>query len=233
MLYLVPTPIGNLGDITMRALEVLRQADFVACEDTRRTQKLLSHYQIRKELVSYHDHSPVEKLQKIIELLKDGKTAAFVTDSGMPLISDPGFPLVREAIRCGIGVQALPGPSAVITALAASGLAAEAFSFFGFLPPKSAARKRILASLATRTETLIFYESPFRVIKLLTEMKEVLGDREAVAARELTKVYEETVRGYLSEITAVFSKKAPKGEFVILVSGAGRKDVLHEKDEKG
>ncbi len=226
MLYLVPTPIGNLRDITLRALDVLKEADVIACEDTRHTHKLLAHYEIKKPVVSYHDHSDEAKTHELVARLEKGETIALVSDAGMPLISDPGFPLVRDAIRKGIRVEALPGPFAGVTALAASGLPAETFYFAGFLPQKSAARKRKLADLIERPETLMFYESPYRVDKVLAEMAEIFGDREAVVARELTKKFEEIVRGPLAELVPRFSEKTNKGEFVILVSGKDRKKVL-------
>lgn len=226
MLYLVPTPIGNLRDITLRALDVLKAVDVIACEDTRHTHKLLAHYEIKKPVVSYHDHSGEEKTHELVARLEKGGTIALVSDAGMPLISDPGFPLVREAIRKGIRVEALPGPFAGVTALAASGLAAETFYFAGFLPPKSAARKRKLTDLIERPETLMFYESPYRVDKVLAEMAEIFGDREAVVARELTKKFEEIVRGTLAELVPRFTDKTNKGEFVILVAGKDRKKVL-------
>ena len=227
MLYIVSTPIGNLRDVTLRALDVLKAVDGIICEDTRQTQKLLSHYEIKKQLVSFHEHSGSERVQEIISQLQEGKSMALVSDGGMPLISDPGFPLLREAIQKGISVEALPGPSAVTTAVAVSGLPTEQFSFFGFLPTKSAARGKILASLRERSETLVFYESPFRLLKTLVQMKEIFGDREAVVARELTKKFEEVSRGYLSELIAKFSKKKVLGEIVILAAGKDRKEVLH------
>ena len=227
MLYLIPTPIGHLRDITLRALDVLKQVDLIACEDTRRTQKLLTHYEIKKPLVSFHEYSGESRVHEIIQEIKEGKSVALVSDSGTPLISDPGFPVVREAIRNGIRIEALPGACAAVTALAASGLSAVSYSFFGFLPAKSAARKRKLVCVADREETLIFYESPFRLLQALNDIKEILGDREAVLARELTKKFEEISRGYLSELIEKFSKKKILGEIVILVAGKNQKEVLH------
>jgi 16S rRNA (cytidine1402-2'-O)-methyltransferase len=227
MLYLVPTPIGNLRDITLRAVDVLKEVDMIACEDTRRTQKLLSYYKIEKPLVSFHEYTGKRRVEDLVNRLKEGKAIALVCDSGTPLISDPGFPLVREAIRCGIRIESLPGPSAVVTALAASGLSAVHYSFFAFLPAKSAARRKALERLSEREETLVFYESPFRLLQTLNEMKEIFGDREAVVARELTKKFEEMSRGYLSELVEKFSKKKALGEMVILVAGKGQKEVLH------
>ncbi len=227
MLVLVPTPIGNLRDITLRALDVLKEASLIACEDTRHTKKLLMHYEISKPLISFHEHSTERDIEKILAPLKQGETVALVTDAGTPLLSDPGFPVVRAAIQHGIRVEALPGPFAAATALAGSGLAAESFSFFGFLPPKSAARRRKLEALAERPETLVFYESPYRAAKTMRDMADVLGaGREAVAARELTKKFEEYKRGTLGDLAAQFEKQEPKGELVFLVAGAGRKAVF-------
>ncbi len=226
MLILIPTPIGNLKDITLRALETLKSVDVIACEDTRRTQTLLQHYEIKKPLMSYHEHSPAARLAELSGILKAGKSVALVTDGGTPLISDPGFPLVREAIRAGVKVECLPGASAGITALAQSGLATHRFSFAGFLSAKSAARKKELAALSERPDTLIFYESPFRLIKCLENMREVLGDREAVVVRELSKKFEETARGHLSDLITAFSKKKVLGEIVILVAGKDQKEVF-------
>lgn len=231
MLYLVPTPIGNLRDITLRALDVLKEADVILCEDTRRTGLLLKHYQIGRggvtpPLLSFHDHTSSEKLARIADDLAEGKDMALVSDGGMPLISDPGFPLVREAIKRNIKIEALPGPSAAVTALAVSGLPAESFSFFGFLSAKSAARRKALTELADREETLLFYESPFRLLKALQDMREVFGDREGVVARELTKKFEEVSRGRLSDLIAKFSEKKVLGEIVILVTGKDRKEVF-------
>ncbi len=226
MLHVVPTPIGNLKDITLRALEVLRAADRILSEDTRQTQKLLDHYEIKKPMVSFHEHSSRAKVPEILRLLEAGENLALVSDGGTPLISDPGFELVHEVIRAGLPLEVLPGPTALVTALAASGLAVDCFSFFGFLPPKTAARRRIFESLADREETLIFYESPYRLLKVLAEMREILGAREAVVARELTKKFEEIARGTLETLPESFSKRKIMGEIVILVAGAGRKKVF-------
>ncbi|MFZ5801541.1 MAG: 16S rRNA (cytidine(1402)-2'-O)-methyltransferase [Candidatus Omnitrophota bacterium] len=227
MLSIVPTPIGHLKDITLRALETLREADCIVCEDTRRTQTLLTHYEIKKPLVSFHDHSPKGKENEILARLETGEKVALVTDSGTPLLSDPGFPLVREVIRRGLALEVLPGAFAAATALVASGLPAESFSFLGFLPPKTAARQNKLRACEAREETLIFYESPFRLVKLLQDMLAVLEDREACVARELTKKFEEVKRGRLSDLIAYFSAKEVKGEIVVLVAGKGRKSVLN------
>ncbi|MBI4115497.1 MAG: 16S rRNA (cytidine(1402)-2'-O)-methyltransferase [Candidatus Omnitrophica bacterium] len=227
MLYLVPTPIGNLKDITLRALEVLKSADCIACEDTRRTGQLLKHHSIpAPRLISFHDHSSSGRVREIISLLKEGKNVAFVTDGGTPLISDPGFPLIREAIREGIPIEALPGPTAVTTALAVSGLPTEKFVFFGFLPQKSGPRKKELQKVKEFEETLVFFESPHRIVAALREMREIFGDREAAVCRELTKKFEEVKRGTLNQLSECFAKKKPLGEIVIVIAGKGRKKVF-------
>jgi len=218
MLTIVPTPIGNLSDITLRALEALKQADIIVCEDTRQTQKLLQHYEITKPLLSYHDHSSVGKVV--------GKRVALVSDGGMPLVSDPGFQVVHAALAEELPLEVLPGPSAVTMALVLSGLPTDSFSFFGFLSNKGHKRKNELTALVEREETLIFFESPFRIEKTLCAMREVFGDREAAVARELTKKFEEVLRGNLSELIRDMTQNPRKGEMVVLVSGKNRKSVL-------
>ena len=219
VLYLVSTPIGNLGDITLRAVEVLREADFVICEDSRRSGMLLKHLGIKKPLRVYHDHSPKAKERMLIDELQTGARAALITDAGTPLISDPGYGLVRSAIEAGVRLEALPGPSAFVTALILSGLPANEFTFVGYLPQKQKARKDSLARLASERRTLIFYESPYRFLKTLTDMREVLGDRKASVSREMTKKFEETVRGRLSELSEHFQTGKVLGEFAIIVAG--------------
>ena len=226
MLYLVATPIGNLKDITLRALEILKSADLIACEDTRRTGRLLKHYEIEKRMVSFHEHSGPGRVREIVSLLKEGKTVALVSDGGTPLISDPGFPLVREAVREKIPVEAAPGPSAVVAAVAVSGLPAEPFTFFGFLSAKSARRKKELQELAGLEHTLVFFESPYRLLAALGDLLEILGDLEAAVCRELTKKFEETVRGRLTEIQKHFAKGKILGEIVIVAAGKDRKPVF-------
>ena len=230
MLSIVPTPIGNLSDITLRALEVLKQADLILCEDTRQTQKLLQHYAIAKPLSSYHEHSSAEKTAKVAGLLKEGQRLALVSDGGMPLVSDPGFQIVHAALAEGLPLEVLPGPSAVTTALVLSGLATDSFSFLGFLSNKGQKRKNELKGLADREETLIFFESPFRVVKALEDMLAVFGDREAAVARELTKMFEEVLRGTLSGLIQDMTKKPRKGEMVVLVAGKNRKSTLPKRD---
>ena len=226
MLTVVPTPIGNLSDITLRALETLKQADIIVCEDTRQTQKLLQHYGIVKQLLSYHDHSTPQKTAGVVALLREGKRLALVSDGGMPLVSDPGFQVVHAALEEQLPLEVLPGPSAVTTALVLSGLPTDSFSFFGFLSNKSERRKHELRALAEREETLIFFESPFRIVKMLQNASEVFGDREAAVARELTKKFEEVLRGNLSELIRDMTQKPRKGEMVVLISGKNRKSVL-------
>lgn len=227
MLSLVPTPIGNLRDITLRALDVLKSADLILCEDTRRTQKLLSAYDISKPLMSFHEHSGAGRVEEILQKLSQEQNIALVSDAGMPLVSDPGFDLVHEVITRGLPMEVLPGPSALITALVASGLAVDSFSYEGFLSQKSAARKKELLKLETREETLIFYESPYRVGAALEDMRDVLGaEREAVVARELTKKFEEITRGTLADLAEKYVGKKVLGEIVILVSGKDRKRLF-------
>lgn len=231
MLTVIPTPIGNLGDITLRALEALKQADIIVCEDTRRTQKLLQHYAITKPLLSYHDHSSAQKTAGFVTLLKEGKHLALVSDGGTPLVSDPGFQIVHAALAEKLPLEVLPGPSAVTTALVLSGLPTDSFGFFGFLSNKGERRRHELEALAEHEETLIFFESPFRIVKALQDMLEVLGDREAAVARELTKKFEEVLRGHLSELIRDMMQKPRKGEMVVLVAGKGRKQVLPKKGD--
>ncbi len=226
MLSLVPTPIGNLADITLRALETLKQADMILCEDTRRTQTLLQHYDIEKPLLSYHEHSSAQRADEVLQLLREGKRLALVSDGGTPVISDPGFEIVHAVLQERMPLEVLPGPSAVTTALVLSGLPVDSFGFFGFLSNKGTKRKKELQALTEREETLIFFESPFRIVKALQDMLEVLGDREAVVARELTKKFEEILRGNLSDLIKEMTRKRRQGEMVVLVSGKGRKSLL-------
>ena len=218
VLYLIATPIGNLEDITYRAVRLLREVRVVACEDTRQTRKLLDHFEIRTPTVSYHEHNEAERTAELIERLQGGESVALVSDAGMPLVSDPGYRLVRAAVEAGITVQPVPGPSASLAALAASGLPTDAFHFAGFLPPKPGQRTRLLESLAGEQATLIFYEAPHRVIESLEAIEEVLGPRPVVVARELTKIHEEFLRGTASAIRAqLAARDSVRGEFTILV----------------
>jgi 16S rRNA (cytidine1402-2'-O)-methyltransferase len=216
-LYLVPTPIGNLGDITFRALEVLRSADLIACEDTRHTQKLLNHYRITARTVSYHRHNEAERAELLVERMLGGETVAVVSDAGMPGISDPAFRLVERAIEAGLEISPLPGASAFLTAIAGSGLPADSIFFGGFLPSRKSERQRRLREVASIPATLAFYEAPHRVAASLADCLKILGDRRAVLARELTKVFEEFRRGSLSELAAAAANARQKGEFVILI----------------
>jgi 16S rRNA (cytidine1402-2'-O)-methyltransferase len=217
-LYIAATPIGNLGDITLRVLETLKAADVILCEDTRVTAKLLNHYGIDTPKFAYHDHNADRVLPQIIERLERREIVVQVTDAGTPLISDPGYRLVQAAREKGILVTALPGPSAVVTALSIAGLPVDRFLFLGFLPPKSAARRRMLGGYASVDATLVVYESPRRVAESIADMAVVLGARPAAVCRELTKMFEEVKRGSLTELAEFYAKaEAPRGEVVIVV----------------
>jgi 16S rRNA (cytidine1402-2'-O)-methyltransferase len=216
-LYLVATPIGNLADITHRALDVLRNVAVIACEDTRHTRKLLQHYDIATKTVSYHEHNEQERARQLLETLRDGKDVAVVSDAGTPSISDPGYRLVRAAIENDVQVVPVPGPSALISALIAAGLPTDQFFFGGFLPARSNARRTRLNELRSVPGTLIFYEAPHRLAETLRDAYEVLGERESVVARELTKLHEEIRRGRLSELSRHYSEEEPRGEIVLLI----------------
>ncbi len=217
-LYLVATPIGNLADITHRALQVLSDVDLIACEDTRHTHKLLNHYGIETKTISYHEHNEQQRAAELIERLKRGSNIAVVSDAGTPSISDPGFRLVRAAIENEIVVIPVPGPSALIAALIAAGLPTDEFFFAGFLPSRASARRARLSELQSVPGTLIFYEGPHRLAATLKDAYEILGEREAVVARELTKLHEEIRRGRLSELTADYAEKTDiRGEIVVLI----------------
>lgn len=218
-LYLVPTPIGNLADITLRAIEVLGAVDLIASEDTRNTGKLLKHLEISKKQISFHEHNAMEKIPFLIQIMRNGQTVAQVSDAGMPSISDPGQNLVAACIENEIDVIALPGASAGITALIASGLMPQPHIFYGFLPRKSGEQRKFLEAKKSYSETQIFYESPFRVSKTLTLFLEIYGNRQIVLARELTKLYEEYRRGSISEILASLVDEPIKGECLLIVSG--------------
>lgn len=220
-LYLVATPIGNLGDITLRALETLRGADIIACEDTRITRRLLSHYGIATPTTAYHDHNAATALPRLMKRLQKGEIVALVSDAGTPLVSDPGYRLVRAAIAENIPVTTAPGPVAAIAALTLAGLPTDSFMFAGFLPAKKAARRQRLEALSAVPGVLIFYESPRRVPATLAEMAECWGDRPAAVVRELTKIYEEVRRGSLNELAAAFAASGPpRGEVVLIVGPA-------------
>ncbi len=218
-LILVPTPIGNLEDITFRALKVLKEADLILCEDTRTSQVLLKHYDIQKPLRSYHKFNEHRSVGSLLDLLRNGQTIALISDAGTPSISDPGFLIVRECLKENIPIECLPGATALIPALAVSGLPSERFCFEGFLPQKKGRHTR-LQELSMEERTMILYESPFRIAKTLEELAAVLGpDRQVSVSRELTKKFEETIRGTLQEVSTHFKSFTPKGEFVIVVAG--------------
>ena len=221
LLYLVATPIGNLEDITYRAVRVLREADLIACEDTRRTRTLLDHYDSRTPTISYHEHNEMERAAELAARLRAGAAIALVSDAGMPLVSDPGYRLVRAAIESGIPVQPVPGASAALAALAASGLPAETFRFCGFLPPKPGQRAKTLEALAEEHATLVFYEAPHRILEALEAIAKALGPRPVVVARELTKIHEEFLRGTAAQIRAQLAERdAVKGEMTVLIGRA-------------
>jgi 16S rRNA (cytidine1402-2'-O)-methyltransferase len=216
-LYLVATPIGNLEDITLRALRVLKEVDEIACEDTRHTQKLLNHYEIRKPLVSYHEHNELTRAPELLISLEQGAKIALVSDAGMPLVSDPGHRLVSLCLRHHVPVVPVPGPSAVLASLAASGLPTEEFLFVGFLPARRGERRRALERLRIEERTIVLYEAPHRIAECIADAHEVLGDRPACLAREVTKLHEEFRRGRLSEIAASLSERPAKGEITLLI----------------
>lgn len=216
-LHLVATPIGHLADITLRALAVLSRADVVLCEDTRHSRTLLAHYGIRARAEPYHEHNADEMRPRVLSLLADGKRVALVSDAGTPLVSDPGFKLVRDVLAAGHAVESVPGPCAAIAALGPSGLPTDAFYFAGFLPPRSAARGSRITALAAVPATLVFYEAPQRVAETLADLAAILGPRPAVIARELTKLHEETLRGLLPDLAVLAARRDIKGEVVLLV----------------
>jgi len=219
MLYLVATPIGNLSDITVRALDTLRGVDYVASEDTRKTGTLLKHFDIKRRQISFHEYNKQRAGQKIIGLLKEGKSVALVTNAGTPGISDPGFSLVRAAIEAGVAVTMVPGPAAFVMGLVLSGLPTHGFTFRGFAPRKKGQRRRFLAIDEASPHTLVFYESPHRLRGFLEDALAVFGDRRAALAKEMTKMFESVKRGRLSELLAQLDEK-PKGEYVVVIAGA-------------
>ena len=222
ILYLVPTPVGNMEDMTLRAIRVLKEADLVLCEDTRTSGILLKHFEIRNRLISHHKFNEHSTSAGIVNRLKAGETIALISDAGTPGISDPGFFLAREAAASGVTVQTLPGATAFVPALVSSGLPCDRFCFEGFLPQKKG-RRTHLESLSEETRTMVFYESPYRVVKTLEQFAEVFGtERQASCCRENSKVHEESVRGTLAELTAHFKETEPRGEFVIVVAGKER-----------
>ena len=231
-LYIVPTPIGNLSDITQRALQILTDVDLIAAEDTRHTQKLLQHYGITTKTTSYHEHNERQRSEELIERLNQGKDIAIVSDAGTPGINDPGFRLVRLAIEKGIQVVSLPGPSAFVAALVASGLPTDEFFFGGFLPARSGARRSRLAELSNIPGTLIFYEAPRRLTGALKDASEILGSRYAVVARELTKIHEEIRRATLPDLAEHYANNEPKGEIVLLIEKGQEGASVREANER-
>jgi 16S rRNA (cytidine1402-2'-O)-methyltransferase len=220
-LYVVSTPIGNLEDMTYRAVRVLKEVDWIACEDTRTTGHLLHHYGITTRTISYHEHNEAERAAELFARLQSGETGAIVSDAGTPLLSDPGYRIVHGAVEAGIKVEALPGPSALLAALVVSGLPTDQFHFGGFLPAKQGQRVRMFETLAGEAATLIFYEAPHRILESLADIASVLGHRDIVVARELTKLHEEVLRGTAARILATLeARESVRGEFVILIAKA-------------
>src|SRR5215469_2408218 len=229
-LYLVATPIGNLEDITLRALRVLKEADQIACEDTRHTQKLLSHYSISRPLVSYHEHNEMTRAPELVVAMEQGAQIALVSDAGMPLVSDPGFRLVTLCLRHRIPVIPVPGPSALLAALSASGLPNEEFLFAGFLPARSGERRRAFVRFRIEDRTIILYEPPHRIEETLADAREILGERPACLAREVTKLHEEFRRGTLSEIGASLDEKPARGEITLLIGPSATEEGSTQGD---
>lgn len=232
ILYIVPTPVGNMEDMTFRAIRVLKEADLILAEDTRTSGILLKHYDIQNHLMSHHKFNEHGTSANIVERLRGGATVALISDAGTPGISDPGFYLVREAVRAGIEVQCLPGATAFVPALVSSGLPCDRFAFEGFLPPKKG-RQTKLESLREEQRTMIFYESPYRLLKTLQQLAEVFGvERQASVCREISKLHEESVRGSLEELVAHFTETEPRGEIVLIVAGIDIKELKQKNKEK-
>ncbi len=218
-LYIVSTPIGNLEDITLRAISVLKQVDLIACEDTRRTGILLNQYEIKNRLISYHEYNKIQRTPEILESLRQRKSVALVSDAGTPGISDPGYYLIRAAIENNYKVVPIPGASAIMAGIVISGLPSDRFAFEGFLPKREGRKRKKLEDLKVEARTMIFYDSPNRIKKTLTDMLEIFSDRKIVIVRELTKKFEETIRGNISEIIEILEKRKLKGEIVLIVEG--------------
>ena len=229
ILYVVSTPIGNLEDMTFRAIRVLKEVDLIAAEDTRHTGRLLQHFEIKNRLVSYHDFNKNDRTPVLIDRLSEGKSIALVSDAGTPGISDPGYVLITQAIAHGFDVYSIPGPSAAIAALSIAGLATDRFVFEGFLPVKKG-RKTRFEFLVDEPRTIIFYESPHRIIKTLTELLQYFGEREVAVCRELTKKFEETIRGPLSGVISKLEQRKPRGEFVIILEGRRKTDEKNQSE---
>lgn len=232
MLYLCPTPIGNLADITLRTLEVLKSVDLIACEDTRDSARLLKHYDIHTPLTSYHDHNRISKGEYLIDLLTNGKSIALISDAGMPGISDPGEDIVRSCIESGIAYTVLPGASASVTALVMSGLPTGRYVFEGFLPRVGKERKERLRDIAEERRTIILYEAPHHLLKTLEDLGEYLGNRQISICREITKIYEEKLLFYIDEAIDYFSQKPPKGEFVLIIKGLSDEEVDNNRKKQ-
>ena len=230
-IYLVATPIGNLSDISMRAIETLKNVDIIACEDTRNTIRLLNHFEIKGHLTSYHEYNKIDKAYELCEKVKEGKNIAFVSDAGMPAISDPGYELVDIAYKEGLEVTVVPGASAVVSALAISGISSRRFAFEGFLPADKNGKKEILTELSQESRTLILYEAPHRLLKTLKELFEYMGDRNIAIVREITKLHEEVLKGRLAEIISDYEseKIAIRGEYVLVIEG---KSLLEKREER-
>src|SRR2546423_8435726 len=229
-LYLVASPIGNLEDITFRAVRILKECDLIACEDTRHTAKLLHHYGIGKPLISYHDHNEMGRAAELIAKLREGLQVGLVSDGGTPLVADPGYRLVTAGVAEGISVQPIPGPSALVTALAASGLPTDAFRFEEFLPAKSGQRSHVLEALRNEQATLVFYEAPHRILDTLADVDRLLGSRPVVVARELTKTHEEFLRGTARQILEILAARdTVKGEITLLIGKAGKGEKQHQE----
>ena len=230
-IYLVATPIGNLSDISMRAIETLKNVDIIACEDTRNTIRLLNHFEIKGHLTSYHEYNKIDKAYELCEKVKEGNNIAFVSDAGMPAISDPGYELVDIAYKEGLEITVVPGASAVVSALAISGISSRRFAFEGFLPADKNEKKEILTELSQESRTLILYEAPHRLLKTLKELFEYMGDRNIAIVREITKLHEEVLRGKLAEIIADYESEriAVRGEYVLVIEG---KSLLEKREER-
>jgi 16S rRNA (cytidine1402-2'-O)-methyltransferase len=220
MLYIVPTPIGNREDITLRAIRILEEVNFVLAEDTRKTGTLLKYFNIKNKLISFYEHNETRKTSQIINELEEGKDIALVSNAGTPTISDPGFKLVKECRQRAIKIIPLPGPSSIITALSASGISSDKFTFFGYLPRKKTARLKFISQILNWPTTCVFFESPYRILATLNELEEVLGERKITVCRELTKKFEEVFESSLKEAVEHFSKKKPRGEFTLVLSSA-------------
>lgn len=231
-LYLIPTPIGNLKDITLRALETLKSVDIIACEDTRQSLKLLNHFGIKKMLISYHKFNENGKSNNIIEMLREGKNIAIISDAGTPGISDPGAIIVKRCVEEGIEFEVLPGATAITTALVYSGLDTDKFMFIGFLPRENKQRKPIIDGLIDRTETIIFYEAPHRIKATLDFLRENMGNRNIAICRELTKMHETILRGSLEECIEFYNENEPRGEYVLVLEGKSQEEIVLEKQKE-